>query len=80
MGGCVGWGASAAQEQAQNGAISKSEEVNISIQARLRVAIETLPETRRKKIEEVRREIESGTYETEEKIDIAIDRILNEIT
>ena len=41
--------------------------------------ISRLPEVRMEKIFEVKKQIERGEYETEEKIDITIDRILKEI-
>ena len=39
-----------------------------------------LPEVRRDLVERVRAEIEAGAYETPEKIEIAIDRMLDDLT
>ena len=39
-----------------------------------------LPEVRRDLVERIRAEIEAGAYETPEKIEIAIDRLLDDLT
>jgi len=69
----------AVQAQAASGT-SKADEVVISTQARWRAEIDKLPEVRRKKIEDIRHEIESGSYETDEKLDKALDNLLREIS
>lgn len=42
--------------------------------------IHNLPQHRRQLIFQVRRQIAEGTYETEEKLDLALDRLLLEFT
>jgi len=41
--------------------------------------IQDLPEIRTDRVAQIREAIESGTYETEEKLNVAIDRLLDEI-
>ena len=38
-----------------------------------------LPEIRHEKVQEIRRQIAAGTYETPEKLDSALDRLLDEL-
>jgi negative regulator of flagellin synthesis FlgM len=38
-----------------------------------------LPEIRHEKVEEIRRQIASGTYETPEKLELALDRMMDEL-
>ena len=38
-----------------------------------------LPDVRQERVDEIQAEIEAGTYETPEKMDIAIDRTMGEI-
>ena len=42
-------------------------------------SMEDLPPERRKKIERIRKEIQGGKYETREKLEKAIERLLKEI-
>lgn len=41
--------------------------------------IHDLPEIRTDRVAQIRQAIEAGTYETQDKLDIAIDRLLDEI-
>ena len=41
--------------------------------------IQDLPEIRTDRVAQIREALEAGTYETQEKLDIAIDRLLDEI-
>ena len=41
--------------------------------------ISQLPEIRHEKVEEIRRQIAAGSYETPEKLDLALDRMLDEM-
>ncbi len=61
------------------GAIGNSipvDRVEISQIARLMSEVSLLPEVRAEKIAQVRTQIESGTYITPEKLDIAVERLL----
>ena len=42
--------------------------------------ISRLPDIRHEKVEEIRQQIASGTYETPEKIQVALDRLLDELS
>ena len=55
------------------------DEVQISLEARLKSLLARVPDVRQDLIERVRAEIEAGTYETEEKLDIALGRLLDEL-
>ena len=55
------------------------DRVEISQIARLMSEVSSLPEVRAEKIVQVRAEIEAGTYITPEKLDIAVERLLEDI-
>ena len=55
------------------------DRVEISPIARLMSEISALPDIRAEKVVQVRAEIQAGTYITPEKLDIAIDRLLEDI-
>ena len=63
-----------------------TDQVDISAEAELNSQtiemidqIQDLPEIRTDRVAQIREAIESGTYETEEKLNVAIDRLLDEI-
>ncbi len=56
-----------------------TDEVDISEAARMAEQIQQMPETREDRIEAVRQQIADGTYETAERLNTAIDRLLDEI-
>ena len=56
-----------------------SDEVEISSAARLLDAVRNLPEIRQDRVREIREAIAEGTYETDEKLQIALERLLEEI-
>ena len=55
------------------------DRVEISQIARLMSEISALPEVRAEKVAQVRSEIEAGTYITPEKLDIAVERLLEDL-
>jgi negative regulator of flagellin synthesis FlgM len=55
------------------------DELEISEGARLVEQIRDLPEVRQDRIERIRAQIAEGTYETDEKLEIAVGRLLDEI-
>ena len=61
----------------QPGAIQ--DELEISDAGRLVDQVRALPEVRQERIEQIRAEIAAGTYETDEKLEIALGRLLDEI-
>ncbi|MCP4378845.1 MAG: flagellar biosynthesis anti-sigma factor FlgM [bacterium] len=52
--------------------------IEISTVAKLAAQVHTVPEVRVDLVNRVRSEIEAGTYETQERIDMTVDRIMNE--
>jgi len=54
--------------------------VEISTVARLAAQIAELPEVRTELVERVKAEIAAGTYETPERIEIALTRLMEELT
>lgn len=55
------------------------DELQISDAARLLDRVGDVPEVRQDRIDQIRAEIAEGSYETQEKLDIAIERLLDEI-
>lgn len=56
-----------------------SDVVEISTAAELAARIQEVPEVRAELVARVKREIEAGTYETSERIDAAVERLLDEL-
>ena len=56
-----------------------SDQVDISPTAELINQVHNLPDIRADRVAELRAQISSGSYETEGKIDLALDRLLDEI-
>ena len=56
------------------------DHVEISPLGQMLDGISRLPEIRHEKVEEIRRQIAAGTYETPEKLDVALDRLLDEMS
>jgi negative regulator of flagellin synthesis FlgM len=69
----------AAQAQQQAQTPRGSDRVEVSTAARLLSQLHQVPEVREDLVAEVRAQIEQGTYETPEKIDITIDKLLNDL-
>jgi negative regulator of flagellin synthesis FlgM len=53
--------------------------VEISNAAKLAARVDQIPEVRTELVERVRAEIAAGTYETSEKIEIAANKLLDEL-
>lgn len=56
------------------------DQVEISPLANMLDGIDRLPEIRHERVEEIRRQIADGVYETPEKLEIALDRLLDELS
>jgi anti-sigma28 factor (negative regulator of flagellin synthesis) len=56
-----------------------ADEVDISEAARLVEQVQQMPEMREDRVEAVRQQIAAGTYETGDKLNTAIERLLDEI-
>ncbi len=59
---------------------SPRDHVEISPLGQMLDGISQLPEIRHEKVEELRRQIASGSYETPEKLEFALDRLLDELS
>jgi len=69
--------ASAATAPAQAPAVQDT--VEISTVARLAAQVHDLPAVRTEVVQRVKAELAAGTYETQDKIDVAIDRLMDEM-
>ena len=61
------------------GGVSRIDCADISDVARLKALLKDVPDIRLEKVERIRAAIADGTYETPEKIDTVIDRLLEEL-
>jgi negative regulator of flagellin synthesis FlgM len=68
-----------AEQTAPPDDLAGSDEVSISPEADLLSRVHNLPEIRQERVDQIRAEIANGTYETDEKLDIAISRLLDEM-
>ena len=55
------------------------DQIDISPEAELVSRVGDVPDIRADRIAEIRAEIEAGVYETDEKLDVALGRLLDEI-
>ena len=55
------------------------DQVDISMEADLVSRVHELPDIRADRVEGIRAEIDAGVYETDEKLDVAVGRLLDEI-
>jgi len=55
------------------------DQLDISPEAELMSRIRELPSIRADRVAQIREQIEAGVYETPDKIDVAIERLLDEI-
>ncbi len=71
----------AAQTEPTGGTRSLTEvdQLDISHEADLVSRVQGLPDIRTDRVAELRAQIASGTYETDAKLDVALDRLLDEI-
>ena len=69
----------AAQSTSQVESTKIQDEVNISDAARLVEQAKQAPDIRQDRVQAIRAQIASGTYETAGKLNVAVDRLLNEI-
>lgn len=69
----------AAPASAPSYSVHASDQLDISPEAELISQVHNLPEIRADRVAELKAAIASGTYETDDKIDAALDRLLDEI-
>ena len=56
-----------------------NDELQISDAARLVDQVNQVPEVRQDRVDAIRAKIAAGTYETQEKLQVAVDRLFDEI-
>lgn len=59
--------------------LSGVDQLDISPEAEMLSQVHNLPEVRQDRVAEIRAQIKNGTYDTDEKLDIALSRLLDEI-
>lgn len=59
--------------------MTEVDQLDISQEAVLASRISGIPEMRMDRVAEIRAQIASGEYETDAKLDVALDRLLDEI-
>ena len=55
------------------------DQVDISAEAQLIDQVHELPDIRADRVADIREQIDAGVYETDEKLDVALGRLLDEI-
>jgi negative regulator of flagellin synthesis FlgM len=60
--------------------VTGADQLDISNEADMVSRARDLPEVRTDRVAEIRAAIESGTYETPEKLEVAVGRLLDEIS
>ena len=65
--------------EVQAGFVAGGDEVSISREADLMSRINELPDIRQDRVNEVRSQLAAGVYETDAKLDVALERLLDEI-
>lgn len=72
-------GATPAQSSSAGDARRAEDRVELSEHARALDALRSMPDVRMDKVNEIRAAIAAGTYETEGKLAIAVERLMREI-
>ncbi len=58
---------------------AQADQLDISHEADMASRMRDIPEVRQELVSQIRAQIESGTYETDEKLSVAVDRLFDEI-
>jgi len=72
--------AQAPQPSAQRSNITGADQLDISREADMVSRVRDLPDIRADRVAEIRAAIEEGVYETDEKLELAVGRLLDEIS
>jgi len=65
--------------EAQVSSLAEVDQLDISREADLVSRVRDVPEIRQDRVAEIRAQIESGVYETDDKLEGALERLLDEI-
>ena len=68
-----------AENAPASSAVAGPDELSISPEADLLSRISELPDIRQDQVDEIRTRIAEGSYETQEKLEVAVARLLDEI-
>ena len=60
-------------------ALHEADQLDISPEADLVSRVHAMPDIRADRVESIRQQIAAGTYETEEKMNVALGRLLDEL-
>jgi anti-sigma28 factor (negative regulator of flagellin synthesis) len=58
---------------------NRVDRVEVSDQARLMARMKSMPDVRQNLIDQIKRQIQAGTYDTPERLDTALDRMIDEL-
>ena len=72
--------AAGAQPAAQSGYTQGADQLDISREADMVSRLRDIPDIRADRVAEIRAAIEAGTYETPDKLETAVGRLLDEIS
>jgi negative regulator of flagellin synthesis FlgM len=72
-------GIRSSQPAARSESVSFNDSVEISDAGRLAEQMSQIPDIRQSRVNEIRAQIAAGTYETDAKLSVALDRLLDEI-
>lgn len=72
-------GASASDSPAAGRPADGGDRLELSQESQIAARLSEIPDIRHDRVAELRAAIEAGTYETEEKLNTALDRLLDEI-
>ncbi len=65
--------------QQPSGPIQGADQLDISAEAEMISRIRDVPDIRADRVAEIRHQIEAGTYETEDKLELAVGRLFDEL-
>jgi negative regulator of flagellin synthesis FlgM len=65
--------------QQPNDPIQSADQLDISAEAEMISRIRDVPDIRADRVAEIRQQIEAGTYETEDKLEMAVGRLFDEL-
>lgn len=67
------------EQPSQSHGISTTDQLDLSEAGQIAAQMSDVPEIRQERVDALRAAISSGTYETDEKLDVALERLLDEI-
>ena len=67
------------QTQFAESSIQPTDELSLSSETTMLSQVHQVPDIRMDRVAEIRAQIEAGVYETDEKLDVAVGRLLDEL-